>query len=95
MTEINSLDLKGFITNAVTDVFDTMLSMEVKSVAADQPENLNGTNIVGSVSFAGAVMGNLNMHAGDEFALQMTAAMLGMETDEIDGDKEVHDVNVV
>ena len=92
MTEINSLDLKGFITKAVTDVFDTMLSMEVESVAADQPENLNGTNIVGTVSFAGAVMGNLNMHVGDEFARQMTAAMLGMETDEIDGDEEVHDV---
>ena len=92
MTEIDSLDLKGFITNAVSDVFDTMLSMEVESVAIDQPEVLNGSHIVGTVSFAGAVMGNLNMHVGGEFARQMTAAMLGMETDEIEGDEEVHDV---
>jgi chemotaxis protein CheX len=92
MTEINSLDLKEFITNAVGDVFDTMLSMEVESVATNQSESFNGTHIVGTVSFAGVVMGNLNMHVSNDFARQMTAAMLGMETDEIDGDEEVHDV---
>jgi chemotaxis protein CheX len=92
MTEINTLDLKGFITNAVSDVFDTMLSMEVESVATNQPESLNGTHIVGTVSFAGRVMGSLNMYVGNDFARQMTAAMLSMETDEIDGDEEVHDV---
>lgn len=92
MTVINSLDLMGFITNAVSDVFDTMLSMEVEPVATDQPEGFNGTHMVGSVSFAGVVMGNLNFHVGNDFARQMTAAMLGMGTDEIDGDEEVHDV---
>ena len=93
MTEINSLDLKGFITNAVSDVFDTMLSMEVESLATYQPdEGLNGTHIVGTVSFAGVVMGNLNMRVGGEFARQITAAMLGMETDEIDGEEEIYDV---
>jgi len=92
MTELSSLDLKGFITNAVSDVFDTMLSMEVETVAANQSENQNGSHIVGTVSFAGVVMGNLNMHINNEFAREMTAAMLGMETDEIDGDEEVHDV---
>jgi CheY-specific phosphatase CheX len=92
MTEINSLDLKEFITNAVSDVFDTMLSMEVETVTTNQPESPNGTHIVGTVSFGGVVMGNLNMRVGNEFARQMTAAMLGMDTDEIDGDEEVHDV---
>lgn len=92
MTEINALDLRGFITNAVTDVFDTMLSMEVESVDTNQLESLKGMHIVGTVSFAGAVMGNLNMRVGDDFARQMTAAMLDMQTDEIDGDEEVYDV---
>lgn len=93
MTEINSLDLKGFITNAVSDVFDTMLSMEVEAVATNQPEKQNGSShIVGTVSFAGLVMGNVNMHINNEFAREMTAAMLGMEIDEIDGEEEVHDV---
>jgi hypothetical protein len=73
MTVSNSLDLKGFITNAISDVFDTMLSMEVESVTMDQPESFNGTYIVGAISFAGVVMGNLNMRAGDEFARRITS----------------------
>jgi hypothetical protein len=39
MSGINSLDLKEFITNAVSNVFDTMLSMEVESATDGQPEN--------------------------------------------------------
>ena len=92
MSEINSLDIKEFITNAVSDVFDTMLSMEVESIAAGQTENYNGGRIVGTVSLAGKVLGNLNLHVGEEFAMQITAAMLGMELDEIDGNEEIHDV---
>jgi CheY-specific phosphatase CheX len=92
MSGINSLELKDFITNAVSNVFDTMLSMEVESVEAGQTENYNGGHIASTVGFAGKVLGNLNLHVGEEFAIQMTAAMLGMETDELDGDEEVHDV---
>ena len=92
MSGINSSDLKEFVTNAVSDVFDTMLSMKVENVAAGQTDNLNGSRIVGTVSFAGKVLGNLNLHVDQQFAVEMTAAMLGMETAEIDGDEEVHDV---
>ena len=92
MGGINSLELKDFITNAVSQVFDTMLAMQVDSIDAGQTENYNGGQIVSTVGFAGKVLGNLNLHVGEEFAIQMTAAMLGMEPDEIDGDEEVHDV---
>ena len=92
MSEINSLDLKELVTNAVSDVFDTMLSMQVESVAAGQAGNQNGGQIVGTVSFAGKVLGNLNLHVDEAFGMEMTAAMLGMETDEIEGTEEVHDV---
>ena len=92
MTVVNALELKEFISNAVSNVFDTMLSMEVESATDGQSENYNGGHIVGTVSFAGKVLGNLNLHVGEGFAVQMTAAMLGMETDEIDGDEEIHDV---
>lgn len=93
MTEINALDLKTFVTNSVNDVFDTMLSMEVKSVEAQLQEVAeDGNHIVGSVGFAGLVMGNVNVFVGHRFARLMTAAMLGMEEDEIESDDEVHDV---
>ena len=81
-----------FISNVVGNVFDTMLSMEVESIEGQPAETKNGNHIVGSVGFAGAVLGNLNLHVDEEFACLMTAAMLGMEVDEIEGDEEVHDV---
>ena len=86
------MDLREFITNAVSDVFDTMLSMKIENVTVGQTENLNGGRIVGTVSFAGKVLGNLNLHVGQQFAVEMTAAMLGMGTEEINGDEEIHDV---
>ncbi|CAB1075087.1 hypothetical protein D1AOALGA4SA_2907 [Olavius algarvensis Delta 1 endosymbiont] len=92
MSSISSLDLKTLITRSVCDVFDTMLSMKVESIEDKTSELSNGHQIVGTVGFAGTVLGNLNLHVGKELAYQMTAAMMDMETDEIEGDEEVHDV---
>ena len=92
MNEINTLDLKSLAANAVRAVFDTMLSLEIEINDAEAAKNLNGNRIVASVSFAGDVMGNLTIHVNDSFALLITASILGMEIDEIDGEEEVHDV---
>lgn len=92
MTDINSVDLKEYVNNAMTVVFDTMLSMNVEQVNADINELGDGQHVVGTVSFAGDVMGNVNIHVNQIFANKMAAAMLGMEEDEIETDEEVHDV---
>jgi chemotaxis protein CheX len=92
MGGINSSDLRGFITKAVRDVFDTMLSMDIESIDSGQTVNFNGGHIVSTVGFAGKVLGNVNLHVNESFAIEMTAAMLGMETDEIEGEEEIHDV---
>ena len=92
MTLMNSLDLKEFIANAIRDVFDTMLSMDVETVDVPSLANQNGRRIVGSIGFAGVVMGHLNLHVEEAFARRMTAAMLGMKIDEIEGNEEIHDV---
>ena len=52
MTLMNSLDLKEFIANAIRDVFDTMLSMDVETVDVPSLANQNGRRIVGSIGFA-------------------------------------------
>lgn len=92
MTDIDTLDLKTFITNAVYGVFDTMLSMGIEIADREFPVDGGGRRIVGSVGFAGRVMGNVSVHVNEDFAREITAAMLGMETDEIEGDDEVFDV---
>ncbi len=92
MEALKNIDIKGFIEAATKDVFDTMLSMHVDE-SSNGSESLNNVNrIVGSVSFAGEVMGNISIHIGSDFAKTITAAMLGMEEEEIEDDEEVHDV---
>jgi CheY-specific phosphatase CheX len=92
MTDINNLDLKGFCINSTRGVFHTMLSMEVSPVDASPSMELSGSKIVGCVSFTGDVIGNICVHVSQQFARIMTAAMLGMELDEVEDGEETNDV---
>ena len=92
MTEIKALDLKEYIIQSMSEVFDMMLSMNLDVVDEDLSGSLNGDRIVGSVSFAGKASGNINIHVSGDFAKKMTATMLGMDVSEIDSEEEVHDV---
>ena len=92
MPDINAVDLRGFISGAMTEVFDTMLSMDIEPTDGDVQANVDGERIVGSVGFAGKAVGSVNIQVNEAFARSITAAMLGMEEDEIEGDEEVHDV---
>ena len=91
MTDINSLDLKAFITGAVSEIFDSMLSMSVELVDNILGENKNGSSIVGSVSFAGNALGIISIHMTDDFAKKICENMLDIKSDEV----KMEDVNDV
>ncbi len=92
MSDIQKLDLKSFCINSTRSVFHTMLSMEVNPADADLELELSGSKVVGCVSFTGDVVGNICIHVSRQFSKVMTAAMLGMEVDEVEDDEEIHDV---
>jgi chemotaxis protein CheX len=93
MAGIQDIDLKSFVTHSMQKVFETMLSMKIEAESPPQRDSVtNGNHVVGTVGFAGAVMGNVNVFVSCDFAREMTAAMLGMSVDEIGSDEEVHDV---
>lgn len=93
MGGIHAIDLKGFVTNAVRGVFQTMLSMPLEVEETPAVERLAaGRHIIGTVGFAGAAMGNVSLFVSPEFAREMTAAMLGLSVSEVGGDEEVNDV---
>ena len=92
MDNIDTLDLKAFVAKAVGDVFGTMLSMDMNPTNGDALLPREGNRLVGAVSFAGSVMGSVSIQVSQNFARVMTAAMLGMESDEVDGEEEVEDV---
>ena len=91
MKSINSLNLNELVVNAVKNVFDMMLDMEVKISDTGSQEIDHGNKIVGSVSFAGDIMGSIRIQVSDTFARIMAAAMLDMEVEEVEGE-EVNDV---
>jgi CheY-specific phosphatase CheX len=92
MHQISTLDLKEFLTNAIGNVFDMMLAMEAEFIDLDFQTPAGESRIVGTVSFAGKVMGNINIQVNDAFARVMTAAILDMELDELEGEEEIYDV---
>ena len=92
MVDIKAVDLRGFTSGAMREVFDTMLSMQIELMDESVQVNIDGERIVGSVGFAGKAVGSASIQVNEAFARSITAAMLGMDEDEIDGDEEVHDV---
>jgi len=92
MSDINAVDLRGFVSGAMNEVFDTMISMDIELADGGVQANVQGERIVGSVGFAGKAVGSVSIQVNDAFARSITAAMLGMELDEIEGDEDVHDV---
>ena len=92
MERIAGVDIKSSIINSVIDVFYTMLDMEVEAIQEVPEGFIEELRTVGSVTFAGEVDGLFNIQVNDDFARQMTAAMLGMEPNEIENEEEIYDV---
>ena len=92
MERIAGVDIKNAIVNSVIDVFFTMLDMEVEAIQEVPDSFIEEARTVGSVTFAGEVDGVFNIQVNDDFGKQMTAAMLGMEEEEVESKEEVYDV---
>ena len=90
--KFKQFDIQPVLSNAMSELFDMMLSMELEFKGQDTSARLEGDKIVGSVCFAGSLRGSINIYIGQAFSRQMAAAMLGIEVDELEGDDEVKDV---
>jgi len=92
MEKITAFEIQTPIVECVVDLFDTMLSMEVESIAPEEFTGWNGPRIAGAVSFAGEIIGDLRVETTNAFARMMAAEMLGMEMEAVEGEDEVKDV---
>ena len=92
MERTAGVDIKTAIVNSVIDVFDTMLDMEVEATQEVPDSFTEEVRTVGSVTFAGEVDGMFNIQVNDDFGKEMTAAMLGMDVEEVESKEEVYDV---
>lgn len=92
MNDLNKFDIASTVTDSLIELFDAMLSMELELSDDSATEEPEGARITGSVRLAGRVMGCINIQVTEQFSYQMTAAMLGIEPDDIEGEEEVKDV---
>jgi len=93
MADIDVYDIKGRIVESVTELFATMLDMEIS--LADEgtgPSEVDANLIAGMLSFTGDVVGNFRVEVSQTFARIMTAEMLGMDLDQVEGEDEIKDV---
>ena len=92
MSDLAKFDIKSHVIESIIEVFDTMVSMEI--VPSDsEPESDDGVNrVVAGVNFTGDVAGMLNIQVTAELARLMTANMLDMEPEELEGDGEMRDL---
>jgi flagellar motor switch protein FliN len=92
MSNIENFDIKSHIIESIVEVFDTMVSMEIEH-SDSEPEDTGGVSrMVAGVNFAGNVAGILNIQVTSDLARLMTANMLDMEPEELDGDGEIKDL---
>ena len=91
-SKINSVDVRTTVINSVIDVFFTMLEMEIEHIPEVPASFTEEMRTVGTVTFAGDVDGLFNIQVNDDFGQGMTAAMLGMEPEEVEDPKDVYDV---
>jgi len=92
MVDLKGLDLRSLVSNNVVEVFRMMLSMDVELSDETSVPSYESEKVVASVSFAGEAMGILSLHVTRDFAQHMTAAMLGIDLEEVENEEEIHDV---
>lgn len=92
MEEVTIFDVKTPVIGSVIGLFDKMLSMEIETVDKENLSGWEGPRIAGEVSFAGEIVGSMMVQTTEAFARIMTAEMIGMELEEIEGEDEIKDV---
>ncbi len=92
--KVNALDYRARVSEAVMDVFDTMLSTRLEATDSIPPDSLESLRDVGSVSFAGDATGMVSIHVGGDFTRELAANMLGMEVEALEGDQQIKDMMV-
>jgi len=84
-------DLEGLVTGAVTELFSTMLSMNMLPASLEPGFGNGEAHIAGAVGFVGKLSGMVYVFTTVSFARRITATLLGLQEAEIEGDEMIND----
>jgi flagellar motor switch protein FliN/FliY len=89
MNEIENFDIRTPVIASVTETFETMLSMPVQLCETEPDDSTGVSRMVGTVKFAGDVVGMINFQVTTEMSRLMSASMLDIAPENIEGDEEI------
>jgi flagellar motor switch protein FliN len=92
MSAIEKFDIKGCVTDSVTETFRSRLSMEMALLPEEPPSGSGIHRMAGSLNFAGKVTGIFDLQVTLDFGRIMAAANLDMAPDEVDLGTDVRDL---
>lgn len=92
MEKITDNTMRQTIASTLIETFDAMMSMTLEAVDENEPTDLGENRMVGAIHFGGEVVGVMSFDLSETFAKTVTAAMLGIDTDEIKSMEEIKDV---
>jgi chemotaxis protein CheX len=84
-------DVEKMLRSAATEIFSTMLNIQVQLEASDALTTDGSPHIAGAVGFTGKFNGVVYLYSGVKFARAMTCNLLGLSEDQIEGDEMVND----
>jgi chemotaxis protein CheX len=81
------VDLQKSITDATTEIFETMIMLDI-SAGDPLKDKINNfkCSVSGVIGLAGSCKGMLAIHLPDKVAMAITGSFLGMEVTEVDDD---------
>ncbi|MGM0416399.1 MAG: chemotaxis protein CheX [Thermodesulfobacteriota bacterium] len=81
------MDLQKNITDATTEIFETMIMVDI-SAGDPIAEKINNfkCSVSGVIGLAGSCKGMLAIHLPDQVAMSITGSFLGMDVTEVDDD---------
>ena len=90
MEKITDQAIRQSISSTLIETFDAMMSIQIES--AEEEGALPDSRMVGAIHFGGEVVGVMSFSLSEAFSREVTAAMLGIEVDEIESLEEIKDV---
>ncbi len=83
--------IEEMVKSSVADVFQTMLKMETQAIPLSPDTMTDEPHVAGSVGFIGDLTGVVYIYCSAVFARKVTAILLEMPMEEVDGEEMIND----
>jgi len=92
METIHTYDIRSAVVNAVSEVFDLMLSLDIEHLEAVSQSHLYGDKMLAAINLVGPVAGMVTIQVDAAYARILAGSMLDLDPAELQNPADVKDV---